>query len=260
MNRDLRSILNESKYLNAESLSRLDEVQDDRLSTVSRTSRLGRLSPSKIENPEDLDSRSRLSKSVYLDKRQLDLLKSGERTRGETTESRVGTQHSVNRLVFQNEQKLSEQLRLKLGYEWRAIYRLLKQQDTQSSGIVDKKVFERVLHEQKAVYLQREDFAYLYRRFPGESPHEVDYFRMSVELNLHMKLSINPFNTQPPRVRSSLDHIPQMSTPVKQQIHFASVFKKSVVPRLMNDAEVAQIVQGRLEQIKQALKQADENR
>lgn len=28
----------------------------------------------------------------------------------------------------------------------------------------------------------------------------------------------------------------------------------------MNDAEIAQIVQGKLEQIKQALKQADENR
>jgi hypothetical protein len=51
--------------------------------------------------------------------------------------------------------------------------------------MVDRRIFERVLHEQR-VYLQKEDYAYLFKRFPGEKPlEEVDYLRLSAELNLH---------------------------------------------------------------------------
>ena len=52
--------------------------------------------------------------------------------------------------------KLNEDLRTKLAYEWKNIYRALVQADAERKGTIPVGTFNKIIHQHK-VFLQRED-------------------------------------------------------------------------------------------------------
>ena len=58
-------------------------------------------------------------------------------------------------------------------------------QDVESDGKVNKKIFERIIHETRT-FLSREELGFLYRKYTDPINEDlVDYNRLSRDLNLH---------------------------------------------------------------------------
>jgi hypothetical protein len=58
-------------------------------------------------------------------------------------------------------------------------------QDIESDGKVNKKIFERIIHDTRT-FLSREELGYLYRKYTDPINEDlVDYNRLSRDLNLH---------------------------------------------------------------------------
>ncbi|CDW71853.1 ef-hand calcium-binding domain-containing protein 6-like [Stylonychia lemnae] len=74
------------------------------------------------------------------------------------------------------------QVRTKLAYEWKNIYRGLSLQDQQNSGKINKRLFEKTVH-QNGVYLSKEELINIYSRF-SISENDIDYAQMSKDMGL----------------------------------------------------------------------------
>lgn len=70
----------------------------------------------------------------------------------------------LNKSVVTYEAGKGDQLRQKLAYEWKNIFRGLSLQDNKNVGRVGKRAFETTVH-QNGVFLSREELLYLYARF-----------------------------------------------------------------------------------------------
>ena len=58
-------------------------------------------------------------------------------------------------------------------------------QDVESDGKVNKKIFERIIHETRT-FLSREELGYLYKKYTDPiNEDSVDYVRLSRDLNLN---------------------------------------------------------------------------
>jgi len=78
--------------------------------------------------------------------------------------------------------KSNDVLKLKLGYEWKNIFRSLSSIDINSSGFVTKKEFTTCL-EKNGVNLTRDEHVKLIKKYSQNG--EVNYVRISTELGLH---------------------------------------------------------------------------
>lgn len=85
---------------------------------------------------------------------------------------------------------LQGQIRSKLQYEWKNVYRYLNNADTSQTGTVTRKQFEGALSK-TGVFLSNEDVKYLQDNYGDESNHKnIKYDVMSQSLGLHS----NSFN------------------------------------------------------------------
>ena len=94
----------------------------------------------------------------------------------------VDQNSSITRLLNTYQNRVKEQVKLKLAYEWKGIYRALHLQDGLNIGRVDVKLFERVIHEYK-VFLSNEELNFLHKRYCNSSS-EIDYVALSQDLGL----------------------------------------------------------------------------
>jgi len=80
-----------------------------------------------------------------------------------------------------------EVIRKKLEYEWKNIYRALKQQETfpKGQGLVTKETLESVIHDNN-VKLTKHEFGLLVSLFKLDD-NVVSYEKISTELGLHSK-------------------------------------------------------------------------
>jgi hypothetical protein len=61
---------------------------------------------------------------------------------------------------------LIDEIKNKLAYEWKNIYRSLTQADLEQKGTVNVSLFTKIVHQHK-VYLSREEIRKLEQVFPG---------------------------------------------------------------------------------------------
>mmetsp|Transcript_12643 Transcript_12643/g.12456 ORF Transcript_12643/g.12456 Transcript_12643/m.12456 type:complete len:82 (+) Transcript_12643:2016-2261(+) len=70
-----------------------------------------------------------------------------------------------------------QQIQKKLAYEWKNIFRGLNLQDSGNSGVINRKEFERTVH-QNGIFLSKEDLQILYNKF-ASGPSDINYQRVS---------------------------------------------------------------------------------
>ena len=80
--------------------------------------------------------------------------------------------------------RFSEDVKVKLAYEWKNVYRSLAQADTERKGSVPISTFNKVIHQHK-VYLSREELRKLEQLYGPSQPQsnpliaEIDYVKIS---------------------------------------------------------------------------------
>jgi Ca2+-binding EF-hand superfamily protein len=79
--------------------------------------------------------------------------------------------------------ELAEQLRVKLQYEWKNIYRQLNQQDSAEKGLVQRRAFEDAIRA-TGVFVSNEDLRYMQDTF-GDTNNNIQYDKMSKDIGLH---------------------------------------------------------------------------
>jgi hypothetical protein len=84
--------------------------------------------------------------------------------------------------------RFNEDVKTKLGYEWKNVYRALASADIYRKGSVPLGTFNKIISQHR-VYLQKEEIKKLEQLYcvNGENPliTEIDYIKLSQELGLH---------------------------------------------------------------------------
>ena len=179
--------------------------------------------PKILETPQTEAKSKLLSRSVLIDKHNLEKLKRYQAELSQASAKGLGSQRSasrgkeskfrsfqtpLNKLqkdempksrlseyssasgLFRNQDlRMQQGLKLKIAYEWRNIQRQLQLQDVEGDGKVIKRIFERVVHEART-FLSREELVYIYRKYSDPLNEELlDYIRLSRDLALSQPIS-----------------------------------------------------------------------
>lgn len=109
--------------------------------------------------------------------------------------------------------KFSEDLKNKLAYEWKNIYRGLSQLDQQRKGTININTFNKVVHQFK-VYLSREELRKIEIGYGGQHSTlgiEIDYIKLSQELGLH-KSSLDYIRTKSQKFIDQMTRVKDLDT------------------------------------------------
>lgn len=104
-------------------------------------------------------------------------------SRGNTSVTNFSQNSNISRRQEVRSQICREEIRTKLGYDWKAIFKNLARHDNSNSGVVTRETFEQVC-DQAGAKLAKEDVSRVMNLF-SDSSQMIDYNRMSRDLNLH---------------------------------------------------------------------------
>jgi Ca2+-binding EF-hand superfamily protein len=78
--------------------------------------------------------------------------------------------------------KFNEELKTKLAYDWKTVFRAIVQFDSEQKGTISTADFNRIIHQHK-IYLSKEELRKIEGQFKTDSSNsmakELDYGRMS---------------------------------------------------------------------------------
>ncbi|CDW82631.1 px domain containing protein [Stylonychia lemnae] len=115
--------------------------------------------------------------------------------------NRLGPLSQISIATSAKSLKFNEDVKVKLAYEWKNVYRSLAQADSLRKGTVPIGTFNKIIHQHK-VYLSREELRKIESLYGASNSNpllqEIDYVKISQELGLHRQSLdfIKPKNLQ----------------------------------------------------------------